>query len=63
VNTLIGGVSAIRSSSLLFDCGATAHIIMDKFQFTKFDESFCPEKQSNELPNGTKSNVALQKET
>jgi len=31
VNTLIGDVSSVRSSSLLVDCGATAHIITDKF--------------------------------
>jgi len=49
-----------RLESLLIDCSATAHIVNDKTKFTRFDESFCPDKRYIELVNGTKSNsIAL----
>jgi len=48
-----------QSSSLLVDCGATAHIITNKSRFINFDESFRPDKHYIELTNGMKSsNVA-----
>ena len=59
VNTDVRDTLNIASSSLLVDCGATAHIVNDKSKFTKFDEAFCPDKHFIELANGTKSNVAL----
>jgi len=59
VSTESGDVSTTRSSSLLIDCGAIAHIVTDKSRFTSFDKSFRPEKHYIEIANGTKSNVAL----
>ena len=61
VNTGSRDMSTARSTSLLVDCGATAHIVTDKSKFTSFDESFHPEKHFIELANGTKSNVAVAK--
>lgn len=60
-NTGSRDVSSTRSDSLLVDCGATAHnIVTDKSRFTRFDESFHPDKHYIELANGTKSNnIAL----
>ena len=53
-------VKITPQTSLLVDCGATAHIITDKSKFTRFDESFRPDKHYIELADGTKSNdVAL----
>ena len=53
-------VKITPQTSLLVDCGATAHIITDKSRFIRFDESFRPDKHYIELADGTKFNdVAL----
>ena len=55
-----GNSTASRRNTLLVDCGATAHIVNDKSKFTKFDNSFKPEKHFIELADGSCSNnVAL----
>ena len=55
-----GDSSDSRPTSMLVDCGATAHIITDKSMFISFDESFQPDRHYIELANGTKSNnIAL----
>ena len=41
-------------SSLLVDCGATAHIVNDESMFTKFDEDFDAQKHVIELADGTR---------
>ncbi|RUS70255.1 hypothetical protein EGW08_021985 [Elysia chlorotica] len=45
-----------KMSSILVDCGATSHIFNDISKFTKFDDSFDPNKHFIELANGEKSN-------
>ena len=50
------------TGKLLVDCGATTHIITDESKFTRFDESFKPERHYIELADGTRSNnVALKR--
>ena len=51
-----------KPNTLLVDCGATAHIITDVSKFTKFDDTFKPDKHFIELANGTRANnVALKR--
>ena len=51
-----------KPNTLLVDCGATAHIITDLSKFTKFDDTFQPDKHFIELANGTRANnVALKR--
>lgn len=52
----------IKENGLMVDCGATSHIITEKDKFTRFDESFNPEKHYMELADGTRrNNVALKR--
>ena len=51
-----------KSNTLLVHCGATAHIITDLSKFTKFDDTFKPDKHFIDLANGTRAkNVALKR--
>jgi len=51
-----------KPNTLLVDCGATAHIVTDVSKFTKFDDTFNPDKHFIELANGTRANnVALKR--
>ena len=47
-------------ADLLFDCGATTHILNDMSKFSKFDHTFNPEKHTIELANGDRISVAGQ---
>ncbi|XP_061748966.1 uncharacterized protein LOC133547165 [Nerophis ophidion] len=52
----------IKQNGLMVDCGATSHIITEKSKFTRFDDTFNPNKHYMELANGTrKNNVALKR--
>lgn len=51
-----------KTNGVMVDCGATSHIINEINQFTRFDETFNPEKHYMELADGSKSNnVALKR--
>lgn len=46
----------------MVDCGATSHILIEKNDFTKFDENFDPKSHYMELADGARmNNVALKR--
>ena len=51
-----------KPKTLFVYCGATAHVVADMSKFTKFDDTFKPDKLFTELANGTRAkNVALKR--
>ena len=60
--TVSGKPTSGKPNTLLVDCGATAHIIIDMSRLTKFDDTLNPDKHFIELANGTRANnVALRR--
>ncbi|XP_068201778.1 uncharacterized protein [Palaemon carinicauda] len=55
-------VASSKPDMLLVDCGATTHILTDESRFTRFDETFKPERHLIELADGTRCrNVAVKR--
>lgn len=51
--TVSGKATSRKPTTLLVDCGATAHIITDTSRFMKVDDTFNPDKHITEFANGT----------
>ena len=50
----------IKGNTLLVDCGATTHIVIDKSKFIRFNDNFEPENHVIELTDGSRTNGAVQ---
>ena len=55
--------NAMKTGSLLIDCGTTVHIFNDKSKFVKFDDKFYSNNHFIELADGSRTNGIVKVKT